>query len=282
MDSLFLPIKVRTTEQLKPSEIVPTKIDENIKKKLVAKYEGVCGSFGYVHPGSLQIISRSAGVFQKAYFNGQLSFHVVCKFLACNPVQGMNLEGVVKNKNALGLLVETSIQHNNKEIPMMDAIIPYKTAGIQSEVDLNDYEIGDTIYFQVLGKRSEFNQKKLSVVAKGIRKPGTIENNALLRDTEQDDTNADEEEQDDIIDDYADDIQDENLMEGGANDSDEDELPKVQEDEDGNAIIKLPTLDNDDSDSDLEDDSDLDEEDLDDFDGEGDLGEDDLDDVEID
>ena len=101
---MFLPIRFKTSMQLGPHELY-SDIDTVLYDKLRKSLEGVCSRFGYIRPSSIQILRRSAGMFVKQHFNGYIRFEIVCKAEVCNPVNGLTVVAVVKNKNALGILV---------------------------------------------------------------------------------------------------------------------------------------------------------------------------------
>lgn len=184
MDTLFVPIKFKTTVQLKPNEI-NLLMDDVIVNKLRTLYEGVCSRFGFVQPKSFELVSRSAGMLLKSHFNGFVRFDVQCRAKVCNPVPGIVLQGIVRNKNQLGLLVETVTQVDDRQVPVLDVIIPHKTAGIHSEVELSSLSIGDLVYYEVLGKRTQLNEKKISVIGRAVTSPDSKK--ALVAETDMGD-----------------------------------------------------------------------------------------------
>jgi len=167
---MFFPIRFRTHIQLSPLEL-SNNFDDIIKNKMNETLEGVCSRFGYIKPGSLQIVKRSAGLFGKQHFNGYIRFDLLCKGEACNPPQGLVVEAIVKNKNALGLLAESSMFINGTKIPVLDIIIPKKSNGISSEIELDEVQIGDTIYVMVMGKRYQLNDTNISIIGRAVKQP---------------------------------------------------------------------------------------------------------------
>lgn len=167
---MFFPIRFKTHIQLSPMELT-SQFDEVIKIKMKNNLEGVCSRFGYIKPGSLHIVKRSAGLFGKQHFNGYIRFDLVCKGEACNPPQGLIVEAVVKNKNALGLLAESSMNINGEKIPVLDIIIPKKSNGISSEINIDDVQIGDSIHVMVMGKRYQLNDTNISIIGRAVKQP---------------------------------------------------------------------------------------------------------------
>jgi hypothetical protein len=146
-------------------------IDEQIYNKIRTTLEGVCSRYGYIRPKSIEILKRSLGVFMKAHFNGHIKYDIVCKAEMCNPVRGMIFKAIVKNKNDLGILAENSITIDGNVIPILDILIPRRSAGITSDIDLDSINIGDEIFIEVLGKRYQLNDKKISIIARAVNEP---------------------------------------------------------------------------------------------------------------
>lgn len=171
---MFLPIKFRTNIQLSPEELSED-LDGYLKNKLQKSLEGKCSRYGYIKPYTLEIIKRSAGMFIKQHFNGYIKYEVLCKGEVCNPANGMIVSATVKNKNALGLLAECVIDIDGETIPVLDIIIPKKAAGVLSEIDLDNVNIGDYVHVYVLGKRYQLNDKKISIIGKAVKQPVVVE-----------------------------------------------------------------------------------------------------------
>lgn len=165
-----MPVRFRTSVQLAPNEM-HQEFAEVLHQKLKRNLEGICSRFGYIRPGSIEIIRRSAGNFVKQHFNGHIRFEMLCKAEVCNPPQDMVLKAVVRNKNAMGLLAESFVEVEEKMVPVLDIIIPKRAAGIASEIDLDSVEIGDEIYVSVQGKRFQLNDKKISIIGRAVKDP---------------------------------------------------------------------------------------------------------------
>lgn len=168
----FLPIRFRTSVQLAPSEI-NVDFNQAIITKLRTNLEGICTRFGYIKPQSIEVVKRSAGQFVKQHFNGHIRFEMVCKAEVCNPPQGLVVKAIVKVKNEMGVLAESSLEMNGKKVPVLDIIVPLRAAGIVSEVNLENVNVGDEIYVSVLSKRYQLRDKKISVIGRAMQKPVT-------------------------------------------------------------------------------------------------------------
>lgn len=165
---MFFPVRFKTSVQLAPADLHDD-FDTIILHKLRKTLEGVCSRYGYIKTDSLEIVKRSSGKLMKQHFNGYVYFTVVCKGEVCNPAKDMVIEAKVVNKNALGILAESYIEGNT--VPVLDIIVPKKTAGIISEVDIDDISIGDNVFVMVIGKRFQLNDSKISIIGRVVRDP---------------------------------------------------------------------------------------------------------------
>jgi DNA-directed RNA polymerase subunit E'/Rpb7 len=165
---MFLPVRFKTHIELAPSDLTD---DFNIiiKDKLQSKLEGICTRYGYIKPNSIEIIRRSSGKFIKQHFNGYIHFDLLCVAEVCNPAKGFIVEAQVKNKNTLGLLAEGYMVVNSEKIPILDIIVPKKAAGILSEINIDEVEIGDVVNVMIMGKRFQMNDNKISIIGRVVR-----------------------------------------------------------------------------------------------------------------
>jgi DNA-directed RNA polymerase subunit E'/Rpb7 len=174
---MFFPIRFKTSVQLAPIDLHDD-FDTVILAKLKNTLEGVCSRHGYIKGGSLQILKRSSGKLIKQHFNGYVYFTVMCRAEVCNPANDFVVQAKVVNKNELGICAESYI--DGTATPVIDIIVPKKTAGIASEVDVDGISIGDEIFVMVIGKRFQLNDKKISIIGKVVRNPKA----ASLQDVE--------------------------------------------------------------------------------------------------
>ena len=165
---LFVPIKFKTHVQLFPAEMDAT-FQERLLNKIREEYEGICSRFGYIKPNSIEIIKRSCACLQKAYFNGSIRFDVLCRGEVCNPVQGSIVEAIVKNKNQLGILAESYVEFDDEKVPILDIIVPIKSAGILSDINLDQLQLGETIHIEVMGKKYQMKDRKISIIGRAVQ-----------------------------------------------------------------------------------------------------------------
>ena len=208
---LFMPIKFRSSIQLTPKEL-SSNYEEVILKKLKTNLENVCSRHGYIKNDSIKVIKRSIGQFKKQHFNGNIIFELQCIAEICNPAQGSIIKCKVKAKNSLGLLAEGFYDN----VSILEIIIPKISAGIQSEINIEDVMIGEEINIEVCGKKYQLYDKHISIIGKAIKDKEENIKNVIEDEGLEDDAEStvlvadddlliidDEEEEDEIDDDES-------------------------------------------------------------------------------
>jgi DNA-directed RNA polymerase subunit E'/Rpb7 len=229
---LFIPIKFKTSITLKPSEL-DENFEKTILKKLKDNYENVCSKYGYIKNNSIKIKSRSIGLIKNQHFNGNTTFDVICLAEICNPIQGSIIKCKVKAKNSMGLLASGYYD----KIPILEIIIPKISAGIQSEVNLDNIVIGQEIKIEVCGKKYQLFDKHISIIGKAIRNKEEVIKNAIIEDAIIDDIDNEPEEEEvfdeiNVIEDEDKKEDDENEEDDDEDDDEDDEEEEKEEDED--------------------------------------------------
>ena len=258
MSKLFMPIKFNTTVILTPKELNKN-FDNTIISKIKSTLENNCSKHGFIKKDSIKVIKRSAGYFKESHLNGNVAYDLSCIAEICNPTQDSVIKCVIKAKNNLGLRAIGTFE----DMSILEVIIPRITSGIQSEVNIDDVNIGDTVNVRVCGKKFTLYDKMISIIGKIIKdKEEVVEIEEEIVDDnsdieEQDDdlqdeffdiTKEDEEEYDD--DEYDDDIKKIKIDTQSIKDDDEEEDEDEDEDEDD----ILDDLDEDEIDEDMDDD----------------------------
>ena len=133
-----------------------------IMEKLRKKYESKCTTEGFIRDKSIEILKRSIGSITGSNFRGYVTFDIVFTADVCNPMNGEVIIGNVVNINKLGLLAEKG---------PLSIIIPKDYH--ESRIIFKDIQIGDQIEVEIIGKRFEINDTRISVIArltKGVLK----------------------------------------------------------------------------------------------------------------
>jgi DNA-directed RNA polymerase subunit E'/Rpb7 len=255
MSTMFMPIKFNTTVILTPKEF-NKKFDNTILLKIKSTLENNCSKHGFIKKDSIKIIKRTAGYFKEAHLNGNIAYDLSCIAEICNPTQDSIIKCVIKAKNNLGLRAIGTFE----DMSILEVIIPRITSGIQSEINIDDVNIGDNVNVRVCGKKFTLYDKMISIVGKIIKdKQEIIE---IAEDIEED-NQSDIEEQDED-DDFIEILNKDDEEEENEDDEDDD-IKKIKIDE---ISLKEEEDDDDDDDDDDEEDEDDDEEGLDDLDEE--------------
>ena len=130
-------------------------ITNTLKEILSKNIEGKCGENGYVKEGSVGILSYSNGICK----GSNIVFDIVYECEVCNPVQGMNIECIVKNITKAGIRAELEGYDNS---PIVIFIARDHHYSIKEFSSINE---GEKIQITVVGQRFELNDKYVSVIA---------------------------------------------------------------------------------------------------------------------
>jgi hypothetical protein len=126
--------------------------------------------------------------------NGTVLYDVTFYADICNPLIGSVIKSKVMNVNKFGILAEAE--------GVVEIIIAKNSVAIQSEVDVNKIRIGDNVLIEVVGKKFELNDKKISLIGRVVKDVKSLKPSI--------DNNFDEEEDDEV-------------QEGGENEEDEED-----------------------------------------------------------
>lgn len=78
-------------------------VDEILINKLKERLEQRCSPHGYVMPGTLEILTRSAGMVDSGRFSGDWAFLVKAKGTVLHPPEGTLVEVEVLKSNKMGI-----------------------------------------------------------------------------------------------------------------------------------------------------------------------------------
>lgn len=162
---------------------------DTILKDLKAKVEGVCTKHGYIKQDSVEIHSIQCGQVEMASLTGNVIVEV--KFYAdiCNPSVGNVIKCNVSNINKFGILAEVK--------PILEVIIAKNSVNIKSDVDLSTIQVGDEIFVEVVGKKYELMDKRISIIGRVVTSPQSAKYKKTTRTYVQPDMTEIEENDDD-------------------------------------------------------------------------------------
>jgi hypothetical protein len=150
----FFQEKVYLTPLDLRSEI--TSIDVILLGKLKARLEQKCSTHGYVLPGTLEILTRSAGSVDSGRFSGDWAFLVKAKGRVLHPPEGTEVEVEVLKSNKMGIyaVYENAIR----------LMVPRDLH--LGDDDFDQLKVGDRIRVEI--QKSRFQLKDPFIVSVGI------------------------------------------------------------------------------------------------------------------
>ena len=212
-----------------------------VTNRLKNSMEGVCTKHGLIKQGSIDVYKVAPGCIELIGLDGSVVFDVYYHAEVCNPLVGSIIKANVVNVNKFGILAESA--------GILEIIVAKNSVNIahDSVVNLDTIQIGQTVTVEVVGKKFELGDKKISIVGRIVstetKVPSTMAATKKLvvpdaaedGDEEDVDDNVDEEEEEEKDEDAEDveesliDIDDEDpeaLYQDGGNeffDSDEED-----------------------------------------------------------
>jgi DNA-directed RNA polymerase subunit E'/Rpb7 len=203
-DNIFMKMLLNDKVKLEPA-FLSKRYKEEVLRRLKLRLEGVCSRHGFIKPNSIQLHKVCIGKVELISLNGNVQFDVSFYADICNPLIGSVIKSKVLNVNKFGILAESE--------GVVEIIVAKNSIGIQSEIDLNRVRIGDELLIEVVGKKFELNDKKISLIGRVVK-----DAKAILQSNQ------------DLVEDEGDGEGDDDVQEGGENDE-EDRGSEVSETE---------------------------------------------------
>jgi hypothetical protein len=269
MSKMFKPIKFNTTIILTPNELNKN-FETTILTKIKATLENSCSKHGYIKKDSIKIIKRTPGYIKESHFNGNIAYDLNCIAEICNPAQDSMVKCVVKAKNNLGLLAIGKYE----DMAILEVIIPKISSGIQSDVNIDNINIGDEINVIVCGKKFTLYDKMISIIGKIIK--DKYDDDISVIEEDEDDSPSIDDEEEDILSYMDDELVDDNDVYEEEDEDDVDNVRKLIIDDDNDKLKggEFSLFENEEEEEEEEELDDLDDdldEDLDDDVDDGDL-----------
>jgi DNA-directed RNA polymerase subunit E'/Rpb7 len=159
---IYIP-SMLTTRLTIPMAQISRHVKTVLERELQRKYEGRCIADGFVRPGSITIVSYSAGVVRNEY----IEFVVVYQAEICHPVENLILECVTKTITKAGIHAVVRDERNDIE-PMTVFVAKdhHYTNKYFSKIKENE-----KINVRVIGVRFELNDTCVYVIGE-LKMPG--------------------------------------------------------------------------------------------------------------
>jgi DNA-directed RNA polymerase subunit E'/Rpb7 len=146
-----------------------------ILSRLKKRVEGVCSKHGFIKHDSVELYKISPGTIELITLSGNVVYDVYFYADICNPLVGNIVTAIVSNVNRFGILANVGYVYDGKEVNVLDIIIAKNSVKIQSELDLNVIKIGDELKLEILGKKLELGEKKISSIGRVIKDVKQVE-----------------------------------------------------------------------------------------------------------
>lgn len=221
MDNIFYRTLLNDKVKIEP-KMLSREFRKNLLNKLKSSVEGVCSKHGYVKTGSIELYKVSPGSVDLTGLNGYIIFDVYYWAEVCNPMIGNVIKATVMNVNKFGILADA--------MNILEIIIAKNSVSITHEttMDIDQIKIGDSVTVEIIGKKFELNDKKISIIGKIVSEDKKVH-------SKKDEDNKEDEyddDKDDVLQEYVD------GLEGGGVDSESDinESEEDVSDEEENSI----------------------------------------------
>jgi DNA-directed RNA polymerase subunit E'/Rpb7 len=171
MDSSELLAKTLLKERIKlePRYLTSTFKDE-LLNRLKLKVEGICTKHGFISKNSIEIYKVAPGIVEIASLNGNVVYDVYFYGNVCNPLIGSIIKSVkVVNLNRFGILAEARFAGDKYASSILEIIIAKNSVNIVSEIDLESIKIDDDINIEVVGKKFNIGDRKISIIGKIVK-----------------------------------------------------------------------------------------------------------------
>jgi len=155
----------------------------NIKEVLQTKYENICSRFGFIRNDSIEIIQVVQGNVEIHSFHGFVMFDVKFRAMVCNPMIGSVLFAEVINMNSFGILCASGFTDKNKTHNVIDIIIPREMQD-NSTRNTGNIRIGDRLSVEIVGKKYQINNPRISTIGKLVEALPSTTNINLANESE--------------------------------------------------------------------------------------------------
>jgi hypothetical protein len=159
---MFAQAVIRQRVKLAVAE-VGSNVRDIIENRGIAMMEGVCTVYGYVRPGTMQLVEVSPG--RLSYIDMGRHYTFECKFRAdvCNPLPGSKFRAHVRSMNQFGILAEAGYwDDHGKLVPVIEVVIVRDPSLSRNLVDIDSLAIGDDVGVELLSQRFELRDTRVT------------------------------------------------------------------------------------------------------------------------
>lgn len=134
-------------------------LEKFILIKLQKELDGKCIGDGFVISKSIKLVERSEIYFPHEALQLFYSIDIIYQYIICNPNPGVKLNCVVVSKSKIGVIAKL-----NSDLSPLIILVPNDCCQGRNINEL--YLENSQIKVEVIGKKFEQNDKKITVIAK--------------------------------------------------------------------------------------------------------------------
>lgn len=176
-------------------KIHPRDITNDMSKSILdvlkKQKEGICSNHGFIKKDSIQLCEIGPGKVELTSFHGYINYTVKYSAQVCNPVKDDIVSATVQNINNFGILCTSTVSDET----VLEIIVPKHSPAIVSSINLENVKYGDNVMVQIIGKKYQLYNKKISIIGKIVVDHSTVSINLdKLADPIQTNIDSDDEE----------------------------------------------------------------------------------------
>lgn len=137
-------------------------MSKSILKVLRNEKEGICSNHGFIKKDSIKICEIGPGKVELTSFHGYINYTVKYSAQVCNPVKDDIVNATVQNINNFGILCTSTVSNQT----VLEIIVPKHSPAIVSSINLENVKIGDKVMVQIIGKKYQLYNEKISIIGK--------------------------------------------------------------------------------------------------------------------
>ena len=139
-------------------------IDHMINRHISKQFEGYCDNYGYITPGSVELIGHQIGTLVSVDSKSMVEYKVTYSFSSINPCPGDEYQVVIGSITKAGIIGYMK-DHTSVETSPLLFMVPNKDICLDGR-DIQSFADGDTIKVSLLKSRVKFRGRQIQVVGK--------------------------------------------------------------------------------------------------------------------
>jgi hypothetical protein len=159
---MFQHSVIRYAVKLRVSEC-GRNVAEVVEARARKMLESVCSHVGIVKQGTLRLLQMGPGVLSGIDMGRHYTFQCMFEGEVCNPPPGTRVKGYVRSINRFGVLVEAGyLAPTGTLVPLVELVVVRDPTMSRNEIPLDGLSIGDEVFVEVLGRRFELRDTRIT------------------------------------------------------------------------------------------------------------------------